>query len=107
MTVILLVARYDVQPGYEEMVAAALREMAPHVAAEEPGCLVYEAHQSQDDPQTFLLYEVYRDEAALAEHRSTAHFARIIEGQVVPRLRNRERQLYTPVTPLTGGRGAS
>jgi quinol monooxygenase YgiN len=41
----------------------------------EPGsCLRFDVHQDQNDPTLFLLIETYRDEAALAAHRESAHF---------------------------------
>ena len=38
----------------------------------------------------FLVYEVYLDGAALTAHAATEAFARIWEGEVVPRLEARE-----------------
>ena len=94
---IVLVARYQVKPGMGDQVAAALREMAPHVKSDEPGCLLYQANRSQDNPDSFLLYEQYADEAALLAHRETPHFKRLIEGTVVPLLDKREREFYEQV----------
>ena len=42
------------------------------------------------DPRLFLVYEVYLDGAALTAHAATEAFARIWEGEVVPRLEARE-----------------
>jgi autoinducer 2-degrading protein len=42
----------------------------------EPGALRFDVLQQADDPDGFLLYEVYRDEAAAAAHKETAHYAR-------------------------------
>ena len=91
---IVLVAMYQVKPGKGDDVAAALQRMAPLVKAEEPGCLLYHANRSMDDPDAFLLYELYADQAALEAHRNTAHFRQLIEGTVVPLLDKRERQFY-------------
>ena len=92
---IVLVAKYTVKPGMGDQVAAALTEMAPLVKEGEPGCALYQASRAQDNPDFFLLYEHYVDEAALQAHRETPHFKRIIEGTVVPLLDKRERELYT------------
>ena len=91
---IVLVARYHVKAGMGDQVLAALREMAPQVKAHEPGCTLYHANRSQDDPDLFLLYEHYTDEAAFLAHRETPHFKRIIEGLIVPLLETRARELY-------------
>ena len=94
---IVLVAKYTVKAGQGDQVEAALKRMAPLVKAGEPGCTLYHANRSTEKPDLFLLYEHYRDEAALAAHRETPHFKEIIEGTIVPLLDKRERELYTLV----------
>ena len=94
---IVLVAKYIVKPGQGDAVEAALRRMAPLVKAGEPGCTLYHANRAADNPDLFLLYEHYADQAALAAHRETPHFKEIIEGTIVPLLDRRERELYTLV----------
>jgi quinol monooxygenase YgiN len=94
---IVLVARYHGKPGQGDAIQAALKQMAPRVAADEPGCKLYHACRSQENPDLFLLYEQYMDEAALLAHRETSHFKEIIEGTIVPLLEKRERELYTLV----------
>ena len=56
-------------------------------ARDEPACLVYRAARSVDDPDVFVLYEEYEDEAALLAHRETPHFKDLIEGVIVPAAR--------------------
>ena len=94
---VVLVAKYTVKPGQSATVKEALGRAAERVAADEPGCLLYQANQSVDDENAFLLYEVYSDQAALEAHRETPHFKAIIEGEVVPLLDGRERAIYRPV----------
>jgi (4S)-4-hydroxy-5-phosphonooxypentane-2,3-dione isomerase len=95
--VIVLVAKYIVKTGQGDAVEAALRRMAPLVKAGEPGCTLYHANRSTENPDVFLLYEHYTDEAALQAHRETPHFKEIIEGTIVPLLDARQRELYTSV----------
>jgi autoinducer 2-degrading protein len=40
----------------------------------EPGVLRFDVLQSAEDPARFLLYEVYRDEAATQAHKETPHY---------------------------------
>ena len=91
---IVLVAKYHVKSGAGDEVAAALKRMAPLVKMSEPGCTFYQACRSRENPDMFLLYEHYQDEAALLAHRETPHFKEIIEGTIVPLLDKRERELY-------------
>ncbi len=94
---IVLVARYYVKAGQGDAVEAALRRMAPLVAEHEPGCKLYQVNRLQENPDQFLLYEQYTDEAALLKHRETPHFREIIEGTIIPLLEKRERELYSLV----------
>ena len=94
---IVLVAKYHVKLGQGDAVATALREMAALVQASEPGCTLYHANRSTENPDLFLLYEHYEDQTALQNHRETPHFKAIIEGSIVPLLDKRERELYAPV----------
>lgn len=41
----------------------------------EPDNLRFDVLQRLDDPNRFLLYEVYRDEAGMKAHKETAHYA--------------------------------
>ncbi len=71
--------------------------MASAVDRDEPACLTYRAARSTEDPDMFVLYEEYRDEAALLAHRETPHFKALIEGVIVPILAARERQILIPI----------
>ena len=54
-----------------------MREMNDHAAktlAGEAGCKQFDVYASRDDENTFLLYEVYADDAALEAHRQAPHY---------------------------------
>jgi quinol monooxygenase YgiN len=55
----------------------------------EPGCVTYIPHQLKEDPNTVLIYEQYRDEAALEAHRESAHFKKYAIGHLYQRMRER------------------
>lgn len=95
---IVLVARYYAKPGAGDKVEAALREMVP-LARQEKGCALYYVNRSRENPDEFLLYEQYEDEAALMAHRETPHYKRLIEGVILPLLERRERELFHLVEP--------
>jgi (4S)-4-hydroxy-5-phosphonooxypentane-2,3-dione isomerase len=94
---VVLVARYYGKSGQGDAIEAGLKQMAPRVAVGEPGCKLYQASRSPENPDQFLLYEHYVDEAALLNHRETPHFKEIIEGTIIPLLEKREREMYTLV----------
>lgn len=89
----VVVARWYAHEGRDDEVAALLAEMTPH-AMSEPGCALYIANRSTDDPRRFLLYEQYHDEAAFQAHTETAAFADLVVGRAVPLLEQREREIY-------------
>jgi quinol monooxygenase YgiN len=40
----------------------------------EPGCITFDVARSNDDTNTFVLYEEWRDQSALDLHYETEHF---------------------------------
>jgi quinol monooxygenase YgiN len=58
---------------HHDQVAEQLRALTL-ASRQEPGCVSYIAHFVEDDPSTVLIYEQYRDDAALEFHRNTPHF---------------------------------
>lgn len=74
------VVRLTFAPDDRAEMAHALSDLAT-ASRLEPGCVSYIPHQLQDDPNTVLIYEQYRDESALEAHRESAHFKKYaIEG---------------------------
>ena len=69
----------------------------------EPGIARFDVIQQADDPTRFALVEVYRDAAAQAAHRETAHYqawaAKVADLFVEPRT----RQMYTSRYPADEG----
>ncbi len=56
-----------------------LRELT-RLSRQEEGCVAYIPHFVESDPETIVIYEQYRDEAAAEFHRSTPHFAKYAVG---------------------------
>ena len=63
----------DILPAERENFLAAIKENGA-AAAKEPGCKRFDILNLASDPNHFLLYEVYDNEAALKAHRETEHF---------------------------------
>ncbi len=68
----------------------------------EPGVARCDLIEQADDPTRFMLCEVYRDAAAQAAHKETAHYnawaARTADMFAEPRT----RQLYRAIDPADG-----
>ena len=56
------------------------------LSREEPGCVRFEAYQSNNDPSRFLLHEHWESQAALDEHRKGLAYTQIYQPQVLPRV---------------------
>ena len=46
----------------------------------EPGCLQFDMSQDSSDPEQWVFYERYRDQAALDAHRKTDYLAKFLEA---------------------------
>lgn len=87
---LVVTAFWEAKAGEADAVLGIVREFLPQ-AQREPGVKAFQIHQSTSEPHKFFFYEVFRDEAAFAEHQQTAHFKELIVGQAVPKLARRER----------------
>lgn len=72
---VTVVARIRAAKGKGDALAALLTEQCGIVRGSEPGCLAYRLHRAADDPDLFLFYETYADDAALDAHRKSPHLA--------------------------------
>ncbi len=69
-------------------IAETLRLLAA-ASRQEPGCVSYIPHRVEDDPDTVLIYEQYRDQQALEAHRETEHFKKYAVGGLYQRMKER------------------
>jgi autoinducer 2-degrading protein len=71
----MIVRAIEVQVKPEKAAAFVAATLENHRASlGEPGVLRFDVLRSAEDPSSFLLYEVYRDEAATQAHKQTAHY---------------------------------
>ena len=93
---ITVFAKWQVKEGHLDAVLNLFSQLVEQTRREE-GNLFYTVHQSNSEPRTFMLYEAYKDEAAVALHRASEHFQTIALGQIIPVLENRDVILATQV----------
>lgn len=89
-------ATWKVKEGQLENVLELLKTVHTESIKEE-GNLFYKIHQSNSDANTIVLFEGYINEAAVEEHRNSAHFQDFVLGKIVPLLDTREILLATPL----------
>lgn len=69
--------------GDASRVAEMLREHG-RLSRAEPGCLRFEAYQSNNDPQRICLCEYWESQAALDVHRTAQGYMTIYQPLVLP-----------------------
>jgi quinol monooxygenase YgiN len=69
---VILTAMVKAKPGQEEAVKEALLSLV-EPTRKEPGCLLYNLHQSKSDPTMFMFYEEWASQEALDAHGKTPH----------------------------------
>jgi quinol monooxygenase YgiN len=79
-----------------EKIVEILRSLT-EASRREPGCVTYIPHFIEGDNATVLIYEQYRDEAALDEHRSSPHFAQYAVGGLYQLMKDRQVENLTAV----------
>ena len=87
-------ATWQVKEGKLDTVLSLLAELSAKSTAEE-GNLLYKIHQSNSDANTLVLFEGYKDESALAEHRKSEHYQTLIVGKILPLLEERDIVITT------------
>ena len=71
----VVVVFLEAGPGREEELSVALCVHARMCLDAEPGCQRYDISVDPLEGGTFLLYQVYADEAAYLAHRELPHYA--------------------------------
>jgi quinol monooxygenase YgiN len=64
---------------------------------QEPGCVSYVPHWVEDDPNTVVIYEQYKDGNSLEAHRATSHFKQYAVGGLYQMMRERTVENLTAV----------
>jgi quinol monooxygenase YgiN len=76
MARVVIFTRLTAGRGRRDELLAALEELG-EATRREPGAEIFVLHPARDEPDVVLGYEVFADDAALAEHRSSEHVAAI------------------------------
>lgn len=95
----VMVARWRAREGKTDKIEAILRELAAAIRGE-PGNDQFTVLRSHDDPEEFLLYEVYKSPDAFRDHQLTDHFKKLVLERAVPLLATRERRAYSIVEDI-------
>lgn len=103
----LLIVHVDVAvvpDRLEEFLAATLVNAA--ASRQEPGVVRFDLIADRADPSHVVLVEIYRDEAAAAAHKDTAHYATWRDTVAPMMARPRTSVKYVNHSPDDSGWGA-
>ena len=90
MSRIALVVRMEPHPEHRDAFIALMRKHAENCLKVEDGCLYFDVGVDRADAGIVVLYEVYRDQAALDSHAASAHLAKTRESYATM-LKGRQR----------------
>ena len=96
----LLIVHVDIAVVAEEL-EAFLAATAENAAAsrDEPGVVRFDVLSDRTDPTHVVLVEIYRDEAAAAAHKETAHYATWRDTVAPMMARPRQAARYVNTSP--------
>jgi quinol monooxygenase YgiN len=85
------IVRFRFSPDDRAEMKEAVRILTEE-SRREPGCITYVPHYLEDDPDTIVIYEQYRDENALAAHRDSPHFKKYGVGGLLQKMKDRSME---------------
>ncbi len=90
---VVLVAKWLAREGEEGRIRGFLQQLTGPSRAE-PGCQYYQPCQDRENPRSFLIFEIYANDAAVAAHAEAEHFKEFGLNGAIPLLESRERIFY-------------
>jgi quinol monooxygenase YgiN len=84
---------FTVRMTFDQAERDAIEEMLCHLtpaSRNEPGCVSYIPHFVEGEPCTVLIYEQYKDKAALDHHRGSPHFHQYAIGGLYQKMKQRQ-----------------
>jgi (4S)-4-hydroxy-5-phosphonooxypentane-2,3-dione isomerase len=93
---VVLAVTWMAKAGREADVTALFSKLTEE-SRKEPGCLMYQVHRHKTEPRRFFIYEQYKDDAALENHRAASHFLQFARKDL-PKIADRtEGHLFEPL----------
>jgi len=93
---LILAVHVTIKAGHEDAVLDPFRKLQAETRRE-PGCIYYVVQRSRENPRHYLVYEQYKDEAALEAHRNSPHFKQYATGGFYPFVEDRRAELFDPI----------
>ena len=78
MKKLILIANFNILPGFEEEVKKATIALAAETR-KEAGCELFLVHTQNDSPQKIVFYEIYQSEEVFEQHKAFEYSERFFE----------------------------
>ena len=88
-----LAVHLTIQTGHEDAVVETFQKLQA-ATRQEAGCIQYVVHRSRENNRRYLVYEQYKDEAALQAHRNSSHFKQYATDGVFRFVEQRQAELF-------------
>jgi quinol monooxygenase YgiN len=93
---LILVVRVTIKAGHEDEVLVPFGKLQEETRRES-GCIMYLVQRSREDSRRYLIYEQYKDQAALDAHRASAHFKEYATNGFYRFVEERQAELFDPI----------
>ena len=94
---LVLAVHVTIKSGHEDEVLDSFRKLESETRRE-PGCILYVVQRSRENPRHYLVYEQYKDEAALEAHRNSPHFQQYAANGFYRFVEDRKAELFNPIS---------
>lgn len=74
-----IIVRWRIKEGFVEAFEAEMKSHVAATRASEPGCLRFDVVRDKKEARTYHLFEIYRDDQAVADHRKSPTLAKLVE----------------------------
>lgn len=96
---IAFIARLVVHPDRAREFESLQGELSDITHRTEPGTLVYDVLRHRDEPDTYVVYARFRDDAAFQLHQSAPDHDRLVPPILATLAREMDLQFFVPVRP--------
>jgi quinol monooxygenase YgiN len=93
---LILAVNLTISAGHENEVIDMFRKLQA-ATRQEPGCITYVVQRSRENPRLYLVYEQYKNEAALEEHRNSPHFKKFATDGVFRFVEERRAEFFDEI----------
>ncbi len=99
MAQVAVLAQVDIDPAHKEAFDARARRHSADSQANEDGCLMFQVNTVDDNPNRYVMYEIYVDKDAIETHMNSAHM-KSFRSDTADMVKGREITIMNVVTEV-------